>query len=498
MTKKKYLLGFDIGSSSVKAALIDADTGLKAGSAQSPETEMPISAIHPGWAEQSPDSWWDHAKMALGKIFKDRSLSIADVIAIGISYQMHGLVAVDKDLKPLRPSIIWCDSRAATIGDEAFEKIGEQKSLNSLLNNPGNFTAAKLAWVKRNEPNIYREIYKIMLPGDFIAARLTGEISTTVSGLSEGILWDFKKHQLSEDIIDALALNKEHIPFIVPSFGDQGHVSLAASQETGLPLGIPISYRAGDQPNNAASLNVFEPGELAATAGTSGVIYGILDKLNHDPQSRVNIFAHVNHNPDLPRLGVLLCINGTGILYSWIKNQFFSNKSYNDLNEESRKAPAGSDGLMVYPFGNGLERVLQNQPFGGQFLNLDFNRHNRAHVIRAAKEGIVYALNYGFEAMQQMGVKTKVVRAGEANMFQSSLFTSIFATVTNTIVELYDTDGALGAARAAGVGAGYYASVKQAFESLKLIKQVEPDIKLKSFYDEQYQSWKQNLTLKNT
>ncbi len=333
-----------------------------------------------------------------------------------------------------------------------------------------------------------------MLPGDYIAARLCGEINTTVSGLSEGIFWDFEKHQVSEKLLSTLGLNKDHIPPLVPGFGEQGRVSKAASEETGIPAGTPVTYRAGDQPNNAVSLNVFEPGELAATAGTSGVIYGILDKLNHDPQSRVNIFAHVNHKPENPRLGVLLCVNGTGILYSWIKQQFFNNSmSYNELNAIAEKAPAGSDGLMVYPFGNGVERVLQNRPFGGQFVNIDFNRHDSAHVVRAAKEGIVYALNYGFEAMQEMGVQTTTVKAGAANMFLSPLFANIFATVTNTTVELYDTEGAIGAARAAGLGVAYYSSVKEAFASLQIIRKIEPDTKLTALYAEQYEAWKVKL-----
>jgi len=493
MTNKKYLLGLDIGSSSVKAALVDVDTGVALASAQAPDFEMPIHAQKPGWAEQSPNCWWDHCKDAL-EMIQGQGFQKESVVAIGISYQMHGLVAVDRNLNPLRASIIWCDSRSVKIGEKAFSKMGKEKALSTVLNSPGNFTAAKLAWVKQNEPGLYEQIYKIMLPGDFIAAKLTNEVSTTIGGLSEGILWDFKNHSPSEDVIKALDLDSKLLPDLVPGIGLQGKVSHQASMETGLPAGIPVTYRAGDQPNNALSLNVFEPGELAATAGTSGVIYGILDKIAPDPAGRVNLFAHVNHSKEIPRLGVLLCVNGTGIQYSWMRNQLFGQEiSYNDMNKWAETVAPGADNLRIFPFGNGAERLLQNKEYGGKILNLDFNRHTRNHLIRAAQEGIIFALNYGFETMREMGVKTNVVKAGSANLFLSNLFTRIFASVTNTQVELFDTDGATGAARAAGLGAGYYNNTQEAFSALQKIKEIQPEVNLIKIYEDIYGDWKNEL-----
>jgi len=490
---KEYLLGLDIGSSSIKAGLVDAASGEALAVAQSPEQELPISAPKSGWAEQHPDTWWEHVKRALDTLFA-QGFDRYNVKAIGISYQMHGLVAVDHQGKPLRPAIIWCDSRAASIGETAFHEMGEASALGNLLNSPGNFTAAKLAWVKTHEAELYDQIDKIMLPGDYIAAKLSGDICTTISGLSEGIFWDFRKHTVSSEVLEAFDLREELIPPIISSFGDQVKLSKSAAIETGLPSGIPISYRAGDQPNNAVSLNVFEPGQLAATAGTSGVVYGILDQLNHDTKSRVNLFAHVNHLPDLTRLGVLLCINGCGIQYSWLKNQLLGGRtSYAEMNDLATQVAPGSDGLQVYPFGNGIERVLHNKPFGGQFRNLDFNRHQVNHLIRAAKEGIVFALNYGFEAMREMGVKTEVVRAGSANLFLSPLFAQIFATLTQARVELYDTDGAIGAARASGIGSGHFQSVAEAFDALSIVKTINPEESLYERYSEYYQLWKNQL-----
>jgi len=447
----------------------------------------------PGWAEQDPESWWKYAKEAIEKLFKDNP-GKKQVKAIGISYQMHGLVILDKRNKVLRPSIIWCDSRAASLGEKAFKDLGEPQCLGSLLNSPGNFTASKLAWVINNEPEIYEQAATFLLPGDYIAYRLTGEKGSTISGLSEGIFWDFKKSGISRQLLDYYGIGHNLVPNLLPSFGNQGELSSRVAGETGLPAGIPVSYRAGDQPNNALSLNVFNPGEVAATAGTSGVIYGILDQLNADSQSRVNLFAHVNHTPEKPRLGVLLCVNGTGIQYSWLRNQVFGGSmDYPEMNRLAGSVPEGSDGLSIYPFGNGVERILQNRPFGGKIHNLDFNRHGRAHLVRAAQEGIIFALNYGFEAMRELGVKTKTVRAGDANMFQSELFCELFSAITGTTIELYNTDGAVGAARGAGIGAGIYKGPEEAFAALRTIKKITPKAELTEIYADLYTKWKTEL-----
>jgi xylulokinase len=487
------LLGLDIGSSSIKASLVDAESGLVAATAQSPDCELRILAPQTGWAEQDPDVWWHHVVESM-RILKTKAGDLSGIKAIGISYQMHGLVAVDKEKNPVRHSIIWCDSRSASYGQAAFEGLGPAFCMDHLLNNPGNFTAAKLAWVKNNEPAVYARIDRIMLPGDYIAMKLTGDIVTTKTGLSEGILWDFAEDRPSTELINQMGFSEELFPQLVDGFGIQGTVTRHASRLTGIPAGTPVSYRAGDQPNNALSLNVLEPGELATTAGTSGVIYGILDKINYDPQSRVNVFAHVNHGLPDTRLGVLLCINGTGILYSWIKKLLDgTGLGYDALNRIAFDVEPGSDGLIVYPFGNGVERIHQNRPFGGQILNLDLNRHSRSHLVRAAQEGIVYALNYGFEAMKEMGVRTETVRAGYANLFLSRVFRQIFSDVTGTAIELFDTDGATGAARGAGIGAGIYANPSEAFKSLKIIETIKPDPERQNIYRELYLGWKERM-----
>jgi xylulokinase len=500
----RYLLGYDLGSSSVKASLVDAETGLAVASAQSPAEEMAMVALKPGWAEQDPELWWEHLINSTKSCMQKSRAQASDVAAIGISYQMHGLVCVDSSQKALRPSIIWCDSRAVEIGNEAFRKLGEKYCLERLLNSPGNFTASKLKWVKENEPEIYEKIHKVMLPGDFIAMKLTGEIATTASGLSEGVLWDYEKSNQAERLLSFYGIDQSLLSRVVPTFSIQGRLTKSMAEMFGLKEGTPVSYRAGDQPNNAFSLNVLNPGETAATAGTSGVIYSVTEKNAYDPKSRVNTFIHVNNQAAVGparkgsthRNGVLLCINGTGILNSWLRKNMKSAGAlleYSTMNAIAAEAPIGSDGLIVLPFGNGAERVLENKNVNGQFHGLNFNRHQQAHLLRSAQEGIVFALKYGFDVLQEMGLKTNVIRAGNANMFLSPLFREAFVNTIDARLELYDTDGAKGAALGAGVGAGIYASFEEAFKGLKVIRSQEPDEKLKGPYNESYAKWLQQL-----
>lgn len=490
----RYLLGFDVGSSSVKASLVDSDSGVCVASAFYPEKEAPIIAVKSGWAEQDPQMWWDNAKLSLKKVMADSSVKGEDIKAIGISYQMHGLVCVDKNQNVLRPSIIWCDSRAVPYGEKAFENIGPKECLGHLLNSPGNFTASKLAWVKENEPQLFEKIYKIMLPGDYIAMKLSGTINTTISGLSEGMLWDFKNKKVAKFLLDYFGFDESLIADIVPTFSVQSEVSEAAANELGLKAGTPISYRAGDQPNNALSLNVFNPGEIASTAGTSGVVYGVLGEANYDIKSRVNTFAHVNYQKDMERLGVLLCINGTGILNAWMRrNVAPEGISYSDMNDMMASVPVGSDGITIIPFGNGAERVLENKEIGCSIHGVNFNKHGKAHLMRAAQEGIVFGFCYGMEVMQQMGMDIHKIHAGKANMFLSELFRNTLAGVSGATIELYETDGSVGAAKGAGMGCGIYKDHDEAFATLKKLAVIEPDEKRRAEYLQAYSLWKETL-----
>ena len=487
---RRYLLGFDVGSSSVKASLVDVESGEIASSAFYPEKEAPIMAVKAGWAEQDPQMWWENAKLSLKKVMNETGVKGEDILAIGISYQMHGLVCVDKAHKVLRPSIIWCDSRAVPYGERAFRDLGAELCLGHLLNSPGNFTAAKLAWVKENEPALFDRIDKIMLPGDYIAMKLSGEVKTTISGLSEGMLWDFKTKKPAKFLLDYFGFDENMLADIVSTFAIQSVVSKEAAVELGLKEGTPISYRAGDQPNNAVSLNVFNPGEIASTAGTSGVVYGVLGDVNYDTKSRVNTFAHANYTTELDRLGVLLCINGTGILNAWVHRNITPNMGYAEMNDMAAGVPIGSEGVKIIPFGNGAERVLENREVGCSVHGLNFNNHNQAHLVRAAQEGIVFSFCYGMEIMQNMGMELNKIHAGRANMFLSPLFRDTLAGVSGATIELYETDGSVGAAKGAGIGAGIYKDNNEAFATLKKLAVIEPDEKKRDEYLNAYAEWK--------
>ncbi len=487
------LLGIDLGSSSVKASVVDGESGKCLSTAFYPSDEMKIIALKPGWAEQETEMWWINLKAAITDCINKIGQKKKDIGAIGISYQMHGLVIVDRNNKVLRPSIIWCDSRAVGYGEKAFNSLGKDYCLSHLLNSPGNFTASKLAWVKENEPGIFAQIHKVMLPGDYIALRLTGEMSTSYTGLSEGIFWDFTRNKVSEELMKYFGFNSDLLPEAAPSFSISGKLLKSVAAELGLAEGIPISYRAGDQPNNALSLNVLNPGEVAATAGTSGVIYGVTDMKKHDPLSRVNTFLHVNHNHTDTRLGVLLCINGTGILNSWLRRNTGSTLTYDEMNGIAEKVDPGSEGLCILPFGNGSERMLGNKDTGARISGLNFNTHTSAHLFRAAQEGIAFSFRYGLDIMRETGINPKVIRAGKANMFLSKVFRETLSSVTGTVIHLYNTDGSIGAARGAGIGCGYYKSEKEAFKELNTVGVTEPDKVGTSDYEKAYLRWKDLL-----
>ena len=490
-----FFIGYDLGSSSIKAALVEAKTGRSISVAQYPEKEMSILSVESGWAEQDPELWWTYIGKVTQKLLNQSGVNSSKIKGIGISYQMHGLVIVDKNYEVLRPSIIWCDSRAVEIGNTAFNDIGEDKCVSRLLNSPGNFTLSKLKWVKENEPELFNNVHKLLLPGDFIALKFTGETTTTISGLSEGIMWDFKENNPADWLFDYMGISTDLIPTIVPTFSNQGKVTKIAAKETGLPEGIPVLYRAGDQPNNALSLNVLHPGEIATTGGTSGVVYAVTDNKNTKESLRINNFAHVNYTLEQPRIGKLLNINGAGIQYSWMKQHIATTDSYNDMNELAANVPVGSDGLRIIPFGNGAERMLNNANNGSAIFNLNFNKHQNQHLFRAALEGIAFAFVYGIDILKEDGVDVTNMRAGNDNLFRSEIFSKTIATLIQSEINIIDTTGAIGAARAAGVSYGDFSTLEEAFSDNEQVLTYHP-LNDKQIYLDAYHLWKNDLETK--
>jgi len=494
-----YFLGIDLGSSSIKLSVLDTRAGKITAAVTVPEAEMDMDAPQFGWAEQQPELWWDYVKQGLGQLKSSHHVDLKKINGIGIAYQMHGLVLTDENLQPLRPSIIWCDSRAVAIGNEAFENIGQENCRKQILGSPGNFTASKLKWVKEKEPEIYAKAKYMMLPGDFIAAKLSGVAQTTASGLSEAALWDFPKGKIASEVLEKMELSEDLIPEIVPSFGRQAKVNTTVASELGLNPEALITYRSGDQPNNALSLNVLKPGEIATTAGTSAVIYAVTDKDIYDEQSRINTFLHVNDSEEEKRNGILGIINGSGILYQWLRKTISLGRkellSYDVLNEEAAKVAPGSEGLRFYPFGNGAERIFNNRGVNSGIENLNFNIHQPAHLIRSACEGIVFAMNYGFEVMKSLGISGNVVRAGKGNLFLSPVFREIFCNTTQAKLQLYETSGAEGAARGAAYGYEHYHSLDEAFGELEILESLEPEKNMTAQYQEIYAQWKENIKM---
>jgi xylulokinase len=488
-----YHLGIDIGSSSIKAALVEISSGKSIGVVQQPDEEMGMFAQKNGWAEQNPNNWWFHVCNAIKDLKTKFNVNRSQIKGIGISYQMHGLVIIDRNGEPLRKSIIWCDSRAVSIGRKAYTEIGEELCNANLLNSPANFTASKLKWVQENEPDIYKRIYKFMLPGDFIAYKFSNEINTTISGLSEGIFWDFKNNSLADFLFNYYNIDKSLVPDIVDTFSLQSKVSKKGELESGVQEGTPIYYRAGDQPNNALSLNVFKDGEVAATGGTSGVMYAVTKNLSGKESTRVNNFAHVNYRQSNQLVGKLLNINGAGIQYRWLLNNL-SVSSYEEMNNLASEIPIGSQDLCLIPFGNGAERMLNNEQIGTRILNLNLNTHHKAHLCRAALEGIAFSFVYGMEILKSDGIEPNVIRAGNDNLFRSEIFANTVATLIEQEIEIYNTTGAVGAARAVSLHKGDFETFGKLIMNNDHVMTFMP-LKNKEPYKRAYNNWKKELEL---
>jgi xylulokinase len=481
-------IGFDIGSSFVKAALVEVETGKPIARARVPEVEIPMEAQQLGWAEQHPNLWWQYLCEATQKLLTETDINAEQISSIGISYQMHGLVLVDRDLNPLRKSIIWCDSRATSYGEKAFEKLGKGYCKDHLLNSPGNFTASKLAWVIENEPELYQKAYKLMLPGDFLAAKLSGIPQTTITGLSEGIFWDFKNDQASQALFDHYKIDQSLVPEVVDNFTVQATVSNAGAQATGLKEGTPITYRAGDQPNNAYTLGARKAGDVVATGGTSGVVYALTDQLSGNELTKVNTFAHVNYQPQQKMFGKLLNLNGAGIQYRWL-HQLMGEVGYEKLNEMAQQAPIGSNGLQVFPFGNGAERMLDNKIVNGHISNINFNIHDNNHMVRATLEGIAFAMIYGIEILKNDGVDIENLKVGNDNLFLSDVFSKTIADTLGISIQMLEATGAEGAAKASISNPHQ----TQNNDNINITKTIKPNPKLQVESIASFEKWKTQL-----
>ena len=310
--------------------------------------------------------------------------------------------------------------------------------------------------------------------------------------LSEGMLWDYKENKVADWLLDYYGINREMTPTIVENFSRQGILSQKAAQETALPMGIPLVYRAGDQPNNALSLNVLKPGEVAATGGTSGVFYAVT-AMSSGKSTRVNNFIHVNHNEKNPRIGKLLNINGAGVQYRWLLNNI-GGESYERMNNKAAQIAIGSEGLVILPFGNGAERMFNNKNIGTHFLNMNLNIHTSSHLFRAALEGIAFSFVFGMECLKEDDATISVIRAGNDNLFRSEIFSNTVATLIGHEIEIYNTTGAVGAARAVGLIDGDFEKFGNKITQNDYVMTYKP-AKENTPYIAAYQNWKKELQI---
>lgn len=433
-------LGIDVGTSSVKVSIVGEDGVILASATAPASSERAINSPNPNWAEQNPEDWWEDAQQAILNLPLEARLQVE---AIGIAYQMHGLVLVDSQFQPVRPSIIWCDGRNIQESQILAESLGLDALENRLLNKPGTLTLAKLAWVAEHEPETLAKAHTFGLPGDFIAYKLTGEWSTTKSGYSEMVGWDFGASIPFEEGFRKAGW-KLPLPEARPNLEEGAPIQKVIAEKLGLPPSARVTYRAGDQPNNAFGLGVLQQGETAISAGTSGVLYGIGDS-SPGLHEGINRFLHVNS-----QIGVLMCLNGVGSALAFARRTWFQNQSYEALSELASQANP-ENCPYFFPFGNGAERILSERAFSG-FTELDFNRHNLPELARSVFEGIAFAYRLGSEKMEKAGCLSKVVNGTESGLLKSSFFAQLLANELQVELILSEGDGSTAAARGAALG----------------------------------------------
>jgi len=464
----RYLLGLDISTTGAKALLID-DQGAVIASRTTPQ---PISTPKPLWSEQNPADWWNGMVAAIRAVL-DEAGAAADVAAIGLTGQMHGLVCLDANGQVLRPSILWNDQRTQAECDAITAKIGARRLIELTGNRAlTGFTAPKILWVRNHEPDVYARIAHILLPKDYIRFKLTGEYATDLADGSGMLLMDVASRRWSQDVLAELDIPPAWMPAVYEGPGVTGYVSAAAAQETGLKAGIPVVAGGGDQSAQAVGVGAVTPGVVALTVGTSGVVFAPLGSYAYEPEGRLHAFCHA-----VPGrwhfMGVMLSAAGS---LQWYRDALAPGVSFDALTAEAADVPPGSDGLQFLPYLSG-ERTPHPDPLArGAFVGLTV-RHTRGHLTRAVLEGVSFGLRDGFELIKQSeaGRVIRQVRVSGGGA-KSPLWRQILADVLGApLVTVEALEGAAyGAALLAGVGVGVWPDVEAATSSVQLGEAVSP------------------------
>jgi len=487
-----YLLGIDIGTSGTKALLINAS---KDGEVVASRTKTyPLYTPKPQWAEQEPEDWWQATIAAVRDIISESGVDPKQIKGVGLSGQMHGSVFLDAANSVLRPAILWCDQRTQAECDWITDAVGREKVVE-LISNPvlTGFTAGKIIWLRNNEPEVYRQVRKVLLPKDYIRLMLTGEFATEVSDASGTALFNVTKRDWAYEMLDAIDIPKDWMPKAFESPEVSGRVNAEAAALTGLAVGTPVVGGGGDQAAGAVGNGIVEPGIISSTVGTSGVVFAFADKPVVDPKLRVHTFCHA-----VPGkwhvMGVMLSAGGS---LRWYRDTFadaeasvaevLNRDPYDIMSEEAAGVPAGSEGLIFLPYLTGERTPYPDPNARGVFFGVTL-RSDRAHFVRSVLEGVAYGLKDSFGILSEMNVPITQVRASGGGA-RSDVWRQIQADVSgyDHVTINIDEGPALGVALLAGVGTGIYPSVEQACRSvIKVVNTTSADPKTKTEYDKFY------------
>jgi len=478
-------LGIDVSTTSVKALLCDPAGNVIA----TASNEQDFATPHPLWAEQDPHEWWKNAVLSIQQVCRQAGCTPADVTAVGLTGQMHGLVLLDAAGEVLRPAILWNDQRTASQCEEITHKVGAQRLIDITGNKAlTGFTAPKILWVRENEPQVYAQVRHILLPKDYVRYRLTGEFAIDKADGAGTILFDLSTRDWSDEVLSTLEIPREWLPTTYEGPQVAGVISAAAAQLTGLKAGTPVVGGGGDQAAQAVGVGAIRPGILALTLGTSGVVFASTPGPMVEKEGRLHAFCH--SVPGMWHLmGVMLSAAGS---MRWYHDTFAPDMAYDDLTAPSAALPAASEGLLFLPYLTG-ERTPHPDPLArGAFVGLTV-RHTRAHMTRAVMEGVSFGLRDSLELVRSAGLgNIDQVRASGGGT-RSALWRQILADVMGVeLVTVNTTEGAAyGAALLAGVGAGTWGSVAEACEcGVRVIDRIQPVAGNVQVYQQAYEQYR--------
>jgi xylulokinase len=482
------LLGIDISTTGAKAILVSLD-GKVLGSATN---NYPLHTPRPLWSEQHPEDWWNAAQASIRQMLDETNIDPEAIQGIGLTGQMHGLVLLDGQDQVLRPAILWNDQRTAAACEQMTAKIG----LSELIRITGNpaltgFTAPKLLWVHEHEPEVYRRIAHILLPKDYIRFKLSGDRAIDCADASGTSLFDISQRRWSDEIIEKLEINPKWLPVVYEGTEITGRVSKKAAQETGLVPDTPIVGGGGDQAAQAVGVGAVQPGILAVTLGTSGVVFAPTGEAFIDPEARVHAMCHSlppGEGQGWHLMGVMLSAGGS---LRWLRDAFAADKDYTKLIGAVEEISPGSEGLLFLPYLTG-ERTPHPDPLArGAFTGLTL-RHNLAHLTRAVLEGVAFGLRENLDLLKDVGVKTIHQVRLSGGGARSPIWRQILADVLGVELATVETaEGAgYGAALLAGVGAGAWNTVQEACDqAIKINAHIAPIPVNMSQYEPYYQEY---------